>query len=559
MLVELAVANLGVIDDLALVLGPGMTALTGETGAGKTLLVEAIELLMGGRADPLLVRPGASEATVEGRFVVAGEERVVTRVVPAEGRSRAYVDGRMATATALAELGGALVDLHGQHDHQSLLAGAVQRDALDRFAHVDLTPVHEARVAAADVVARLAALGGDAGARAREADLLAFQRAELEAAGLHDPSEDEALSIEEDRLADAVSHREAAGVALSALTGDGDGQPASDSPSAALDALGVATAALGDRRPFAPLADRLRSVEAELVDVAADLRSCGDAIEDDPARVAAVRDRRQLLHDLVRKYGSARVDGGAVAGAAVASPIAGQATLGGVMAYARAVSARLDDLAAHGERAAALEGRGEALRAALVEAEAVVGRARRAAAPRLARAVSSHLAELGMARAVLEVQVSEGFGDGVAFLLSANPGSPPLPLARVASGGELARTMLALRLVLSSSPPTLVFDEVDAGVGGAAAQAVGRALAALGADRQVLVVTHLPQVAAFADAQVAVAKRARGRRTISTADPVDGVERIVELSRMLSGSPDSSVAREHAAELLSGAARERGR
>ncbi len=558
MLVELAVANLGVIDELALVLGPGMTALTGETGAGKTLLVEAIELLMGGRADPLLVRPGATEATVEGRFVVNGEERVVTRVVPEQGRSRAYVDGRMATATVLAELGGALVDLHGQHDHQSLLSGAVQREALDRFAHVDLTPVSSARAALAGVTAELAALGGDAGARAREADLLAFQRGELEAAGLHDPAEDEALSLEEDRLADAVAHREAAAIAQAALTGDGDGALPSGAAPSALDALGTATGALGNRRPFASVAERLRSIQAELADAATELRSLAETIEDDPARVAAVRERRQLLHDLVRKYGSARIEGTATAGEAP-SRTAATAALSGVIAYGLAVSERLDALAAHDERAAALEARAEALAAAQLEAEAVVGRSRRTAAPRLARAVSSHLGELGMAKARLEVKVGDGFGDDVAFLLSANPGSPPLPLTRVASGGELARTMLALRLVLSSSPPTLVFDEVDAGIGGAAALAVGRALAALGADRQVLVVTHLPQVAAFADAQVAVAKQARGRRTVSTADPVHGVDRVVELSRMLSGSPDSSVAREHAAELLSGAARERGR
>lgn len=558
MLVELAVANLGVIDELALVLGPGMTALTGETGAGKTLLVEAIELLMGGRADPLLVRPGATEATVEGRFVVNGEERVVTRVVPEQGRSRAYVDGRMATATVLAELGGALVDLHGQHDHQSLLSGAVQREALDRFAHVDLTPVSSARAALAGVTAELAALGGDAGARAREADLLAFQRGELEAAGLHDPAEDEALSLEEDRLADAVAHREAAAIAQAALTGDGDGASPSGAAPSALDALGTATGALGNRRPFASVAERLRSIQAELADAATELRSLAETIEDDPARVAAVRERRQLLHDLVRKYGSARIEGTATAGEAP-SRTAATAALSGVIAYGLAVSERLDALAAHDERAAALEARAEALAAAQLEAEAVVGRSRRTAAPRLARAVSSHLGELGMAKARLEVKVGDGFGDDVAFLLSANPGSPPLPLTRVASGGELARTMLALRLVLSSSPPTLVFDEVDAGIGGTAALAVGRALAALGADRQVLVVTHLPQVAAFADAQVAVAKQARGRRTVSTADPVHGVDRVVELSRMLSGSPDSSVAREHAAELLSGAARERGR
>ncbi|HWC39020.1 MAG TPA: AAA family ATPase, partial [Acidimicrobiales bacterium] len=219
MLLELGVRDLGVIDRVSLVLGPGMTALTGETGAGKTLLVEALELLVGGRADALLVRPGADEAVVEGRFERHGEEVVLARSIPVSGRSRGWLDTRMVPASVLAETGAVLVDLHGQHAHQSLLAQAAQRDALDTFGGVDLTPVEEARARLAAIDESLAGLGGDGRARARELDLLAFQLEELDGAALDDPDEDEALASEETTLADATAHREAAATALASLRG----------------------------------------------------------------------------------------------------------------------------------------------------------------------------------------------------------------------------------------------------------------------------------------------------------------------------------------------------
>src|SRR5688572_4345690 len=256
MLHELAVTNLGVIDELRLVLGHGMTALTGETGAGKTMLVEAIDLLVGGRADNVLVRSGAEEATIEGRFEFDGEEVVLTRVVPATGRSRAYVDGRMATVGNLADWGRRLVDLHGQHSHQSLLSVTAQRSALDRFGDVDLEPLAVARERVAEIDRRLEALGGDAGARAREIDLLRFQVGELEAANLSDPDEDRLLDAEESRLGDAVGHQEAAALVAEALSGDGG----------ATDIVGAALAAVAGREPFAEEERRLRSVAAELSD-----------------------------------------------------------------------------------------------------------------------------------------------------------------------------------------------------------------------------------------------------------------------------------------------------
>src|SRR5438477_512434 len=410
MLIELVVRNLGVIADLRLLVGEGMTALTGETGAGKTMLVEALELLVGGKADAALVRPGCDEAVIEGRFVLDDDEVVLARVVPAVGRSRAYVNGRIAPAPALAERGASLVDLHGQHEHQSLLSPAVQRHALDRFGGVDLTALVDAKRDLAEVESQLAELGGDERSRARELDLVRFQVSELEAAQLTDPDEDERLAAEEDELADARAHQNAAGAAVEALTGDGGA-------------------------------------------------------------------------------GAAR---------------------------------------------------------------------RRAAAP-MAEAIERHLVELAMVNATVGVSVGgTDPGDEVAFLLAANKGAPELPLAKVASGGELARAMLALRLVLLSTrddtgPPTLVFDEVDAGIGGQAANAVGRALAALATQRQVLVVTHLPQVAACATTPIAVTKRDDGTTTTATAAALADSDRVIELSRMLSGSPDSATAQQHAAELLAAA------
>ena len=519
MLTELHVADLGVIDDLTLLLPAGLVAVTGETGAGKTLIVGAIELLMGGRADPAMVRPGADQAVVDGRFELDGDEVVLTRVVPRAGRSRAYLDGRPVPAARLAEVGRRLVDLHGQHDHQSLLSPAVQRSALDRFGGVDVDALGAARRAVADVEGRLAELGGDERARARELDLVRFQHEELVAAGLTDADEDDRLQAEEALLGDALAHREAGASALAALADEGG----------AADGVQAALAAVGDRVPFAEVAGRLVELAAELEDLRGVLRAQVEAIEDDPERLAALQERRTRLTELRRKYGD---------------------TLDEVIAEREALGRRMAELEGHEVAASALEAEREQALATLAEVEAAVGAARRAAAPDLGAAVEEHLHELALERARLDVAVGAGAGDDVVLRLAANPGSEPLPLAKVASGGELARTMLALRLVLSDAPPTLVFDEVDAGIGGTAAVAVGRSLAALGHRHQVLVVTHLPQVAAAADAQVSVRKVVADEATFTTATVLDEAERVVEVSRMLSGSPDSATARRHAEELL---------
>lgn len=519
MLAELRVRNLGVIEESSILFSPGMTVVTGETGAGKTMIVSAIELLVGGRADPRIVRAGADEAVVEGRFVTDDGECVLRRVIPATGRSRAYIDGSLATMAELSERGTVLVDLHGQHDHQSLLRPAVQRAALDRFAGIDLGPLRAARRAVAEIESERAELGGDPRERAREIDLLRFQVAEIATAGVDDPNEDDDLRRQSDLLADATGHREAAGAALAALIDDGG----------AADMVASAVAALDGRAPFESESQRLRDVLAELDDIGRDLRSGGEGIEADPERLAALGERRRLLSDLRRKYGD---------------------TLTEVMAWRDTAAQRVVQLEAHDERAATLDARlAEAHDAETVAAEAVA-RARTDAAPRLAAAVAAHLPELALPGARVEVSVAGFAGRDVVLQFAASPGVPLAPLARSASGGELARAMLALRLVLTEGPPVLVFDEVDAGIGGAAAIAVGGALADIAADHQVLVVTHLAQVAAWADAHVVVDKTATATATTTTVSTVDGDDRTTELARMLSGTPDSDAARRHASELL---------
>ncbi len=524
MLSELHIENLGVIEAVDLVITDGLTAISGETGAGKTMLVEALDLVVGGRADPIIVRPGAAEARVDARFVSDDSEVVLSRVIPADGRSRAYIDGRPATAAALAKAAIDLVDLHGQHAHQGLLSPLSQRVALDAFGGIDLTRLREARARVAELDAELATLGGDERARARELDLARFQLTELDAAALEDPDEDEALEVLEDTLASAVEHRTAGSLAHETLAADGG----------ARDVVAAAAVSLAGRAPFRVLTERLNDLLAELDDISSALRDAAEQIADDPERLAAARARRQLLRDLRRKYGD---------------------TLADVLRFHRQVAERVDALERYEERAAAIDAERAQALAAAESAAADVLAARREAAPRFGSAVTERLQALAMPGAVLAVTVESL--DDVEFRLSANPGMPPLPLSKVASGGELARTMLALRLVMvghhseaSSGISTLIFDEVDAGIGGAAATAVGQALATVAESYQVLVVTHLAQVAALAGTQIVVAKRVAGRATTASAQRVEGERRVAEVARMLSGDAGGAAAQRHAVQLL---------
>ena len=375
-----------------------------------------------------------------------------------------------------------------------------------------------------EIDAALATMGGDERARAREIDLLRFQVDEISRAELSDPDEDAALERSIDLLQDAESHRESLATAIGALTDD-DG---------ALDRMGYAAGALGRGDAMREHVERIRELQSLIGDAADDMRRVLEQVDQDPTRLAALVERRQTLFDLRRKYGE---------------------TVASVIAYGLETAGRLSELESWEERASDLDARRTASLAALQKAARKVRAARQAAAPALAKAVEKNLARLALGAARVEIIVGgdetiDLAGDEVTFLLAANPGSEPAPLAKVASGGELARTMLALRLVLTEAPSTLVFDEVDAGIGGDAAVAVAEALAVLGERHQVLVVTHLPQVAARAANHVVVNKEVRKGITFATARTLAEDERAEEIARMLSGSLAVESAVEHAKNLL---------
>jgi DNA repair protein RecN (Recombination protein N) len=493
------------------------------------------------------VRAGSADATVEGRFgpepgaahppnasLFDGDvpedgddledgEIILSRTVIAGGRSKAWINGRMAPVTTLTTTGSALVELHGQHQHRSLVHTAAQRRALDDYGRIDLSNLTEARSRLRVLTDESASLGGEVEPRAREMDVLRYQIDEIESARIEDDSEDSRLELEEDRLAEAAAHREAAAAAVEALSEATTGS--------ALDRLAEASGALAGRPPLDALDARVRAAMAELSDLSTELRSVVDTWEDDPERLEEIRSRRHQLRELQRKYGS---------------------SLGQVVAFADDARNQLAVLETREARARQLDAEITVARDELRAEEDRVAESRRAVAPSLAAEIQLTLRTLAMPSARFEVAVEgDGPADQVGFLLGANPGEPLLPLSKVASGGELARTMLAVRLALTDAPGVLIFDEVDAGVGGSAATAVGAALAALGRRSQVLVVTHLAQVAAQADHQLAVLKTEQGGRTLSEVAELGDEERVVELSRMLSGSPDSETARTHARELLS--------
>lgn len=527
MLVELSIENLGIIENVRVSFDKGFTAFTGETGAGKTMLVEAINLVVGRRADVSVIRDGAEEARVEARFVTQSSEgeveTILCRVLHREGRSRAYINDRMATVASLAEIGDELVDIHGQHAHQRLLSLSTQRNSLDQFGNVSTTELQAAREAVTHIDANLAALGGDEKSRNREIDLLQFQCDEIESSRISGPEEDQELSQEEDVLTDVVRHQESLQKIVSLLSDDG----------AVIDLLGQAVSAMAPVASLPTLAERLRSLAAEAKDVSDTVRDAAEGSEQDPARLEEIRLRRQNLRDLMRKYGD---------------------TLSDVMAFGAEARERLDELTGYAERVSELEKAKAAALRHLLACQKEVGNARRGVAPKLATAVQKRLHQLALPNATVQVAVgdidTDPSGESVVFMLAANPGSAPQPITKVASGGELARVMLALRLVLTGDPATMVFDEVDAGIGGEAAVAVATALRELGSGHQVIAVTHLAQVAASAHGQVAVSKSVKGGKTFGAATRVAESERASEIARMLSGGVADESANAHARDLL---------
>ena len=565
MIDELRITDLGVINEATISLDPGFTVVTGETGAGKTMIVTGIGLLLGERADPRAVRSGAERAKVEGRFRVgddaltarvtaaggelddgAGEpELLVARHLTAAGRSRAYLGGAQVPAALCAEVTSDLITIHGQSEQVRLAASERQREILDRFAGPALAEdleryrqqFAERRAAAAE----LTTLRDDAQARAREADLLTFGLTEIERVA-PEPGEDVALAAEADRLQSADDLRLAATSALAALAGD------DDEAGGALTGVVLARKALqGNTDPeVAELSGRLAEVSYALGDLAADLSRYLDRLDAEPGRLEWIAGRRSALQGLTRKYG---------------------ATVDEVIAWSADAAARLARLESSDEQIEALTARVGVLDVELRRLADRISAARADAAEAFSARVLGELAALAMPHARLvfaltPVELGPHGADHVDLLFSANPGSEPRSLAKVASGGELSRVRLALEVVLAAGQGhrTLVFDEVDAGVGGRVAVEIGRRLAVLAQHAQVVVVTHLAQVAAFADRHYVVVKADDGQVTTSGVLAVAEEERAAELARMMAGLETTDSALAHAGELveLAASARRQG-
>jgi len=569
MLEELRIRDLGVITDATLPLGPGLSVVTGETGAGKTMVVTAVGLLLGARSDAGAVRSGAKSASAEavlkldaGHAAVArsreagaeveefdgGAELLLARSVGADGRSRAYLGGRAAPVGVLAEIGETLVVVHGQSDQIRLKSPVAQRGALDKFAGESLagtlSAYQELYAHWNASQAELDGLRSAARERLREAESLQAALAEIDAVDPQ-PGEDEALKAEAVKLANVEELRIAASTAHQALIAEDFGEEADattlvDAAKRTLDHVAEHDEELGSA------AARLAEVGFLLNDIATELASYQAALDTEgPERLAEIEERRAVLAKLVRKYAP---------------------SIDEVLVWAEQARARHDELQDDSTRIESLDAEVARAEAGLRKQAAAISKARTKAAKDLSARVSAELTALAMADATLVINVEPSgqlgpFGaDEISFLLQPHSGAPARPLGKGASGGELSRVMLAIEVVLAAVDPvpTFVFDEVDAGVGGRAAVEIGRRLAMLARHVQVLVVTHLPQVAAFANQHIRVTKTSvRGADggtatgfTSSDVQLLDEAERVRELARMLAGQEDSDSARAHAQELL---------
>jgi DNA repair protein RecN (Recombination protein N) len=557
---ELRIENLLLIERAELQLGERLNAITGETGAGKTVLAHSLDLLMGGKARPQIVRPGAEEAWVEGIFDLpqgllaepemaelaerlpeGAEEVVLGRRVSAGGRTSAFVGGRSASASDLKLLGGRLLAFYGQHEHRKLTISSAQMEVLDGFAGAEQLELRERYRKAHRECLRLAAelteLRERDGSRERDLDLYRYELSEIEAVA-PDTDEEAELGSEAERLGHAEGLREAAAGAHAAASGaeeDGGGAAAALAQAEAL-LQGVG----GVDADLDAIGERLSALAIELGDVAAELRGYLEGLAADPGRLAAVEERLDALDRLKRKHGG---------------------SVESVLAHAercRAEVARLEGAEERGAEAEAALAEAEVRRAQLA---AQLGRARAGAAEPLQAEVARELERLAMPGARLEVVLEshpDGFGpsgaETVELRLAPNPGLEPAPLRDAASGGELSRVMLALSgLGGGAGAGTLVFDEIDAGVGGKTARAVGERLRALGGERQVLCITHLPQVASLAQTHFTLEKDVSGERASASVRRLDGEGVVEEIRRMLGGERSDEAATRHARELLAAA------
>lgn len=553
MLHELRVENLLLIERAELRLGPGLNVLTGETGAGKTVLAHALDLLLGGKPRSGIVRPGAAEAYVEGIFSLPdelrellgdriaedAEELVLARRVSAEGRTRAYLGGRSATAADLREAGTALLSFYGQHESRKLMLHSAQLEILDGFAGADQA---DRRDAYREMYSRERALNERklqlqerAGARDRELDLLEWELGEIERAA---PSEDEEASLEAERgrLRHVEALRGAAAAGSGALGGDDEGGGGA--------ALALAAAAqamdsvVGVDEELDALGVRVRALALEAEDLLHDLHRYAEGVEAAPGRLDEVEERMALLDRLKRKHGG---------------------TIAAVLAYAEQCRTRRDELVGAEEAIEEVEAELAEVRAELEQRGRALSAAREAAGVALAEAVRDRLGALAMEGAEFTAALSPrefapSGADEVDFLIAPNPGVPAGPLREIASGGELSRVMLALMgAAAEAGPATLVFDEVDAGIGGVTARAVGEQLRELAAGRQVICITHLPQIASLADRHFTIVKDTSGETARTTVTELRKTEVVGEIVRMLGADREDSAARRHAKELLKAA------
>jgi len=542
---QLHITALGVIHDLDIEPAPGLTVLTGETGAGKTMIATGISLAIGARGGAHLVREGSDAAKVQARFdAPAGAEEwaedgevILARSIAADGRGSARIGGQLTTAGALGEMGATLVEIHGQHGSLRLLDGGTQTTFLDRAAGPDqvgrAATYREAYERLLERRRTLASLTEAARDRERQIDLLAYQVREIEAVG---PTAGETLSLdaEEARLGHAERLRDLADAAGAALVDDGGAADLFASAASDVQAIAGLDPSAGE------LSDRAAALAAEIADLGSELRVYRERVALDPDRLGEVRDRTAALKGLHRKYGETDND---------------------VLIFLDEARAELASLQTADERLASIEAEVAEASELVTTLAAELHRVRVDIAPSVATALTDHLADLGMPGASIEILVAPlddpgpAGSDRVEMRFRGGPGQPPAPLAKVASGGELSRVMLACRSVLAAldDVPTLVFDEIDAGIGGEAGLAVGRRLARLATTHQVLVVTHLPQIACFADQHIGVRKH----EGAATARVLEGADRVAELSRMLAGMEASEHALSHAEELLDEAERVR--
>jgi len=566
MLTELYIENFALIDRLTVAFAPGLNILTGETGAGKSIVIDAINVLLGERAGTELVRAGAPRAVLQAVFDLGDaphllpalaelgiepEDGVIifSREVAREGRNLARINGRTCPVAVIRQVGDLLVDLHGQHEHQSLLREEHHLAFLDALGDADFVSL-KAEVAElvhrrSELLREMHDLQTDERDRLRAIDLLSFQVEEIEKAALT-PGEEEELAAERNRLANAEKLHEAASTAYQLLYEGNEGR-------SVLDALGEAEQQLAGLTRFdeslAPLAQALGAAAVQIADACRELADYRDAAQFDPERLNEVEERLALLGGLKRKYGE---------------------TIPTVLDYLAEKRAELDRLARHEERTEEIAREIEQAEKALAEQALLLSAARAALAERLAADVQAELMQLGMPKAVFRIDLarqpredglpvggervavtSRGI-DAVAFHISANPGEPPRPLAKIASGGELSRIMLALKAVSArgAGVPTLIFDEIDTGIGGRTAEVVGEKLARVARAAQVISVTHLAQLAFYADRHFLLEKESTGDRTVSRMRELSGSELIEELSRLQAGARVTDAVRDHVKAVL---------